>query len=76
MWFILIRLVDYVSKNQIMTDQVEDPISPGALKQQKQTSIRGEILGREFDHFGREPFFAQMVGRLMGVAQSIEQNYG
>ena len=32
-------------KDQIMIDQVEDPISPGVFKQQKQTGIRGEILG-------------------------------
>ena len=36
-------------KDQIMIDRVEDPISLGVFKQQKQTSIRGEILGREFD---------------------------
>jgi hypothetical protein len=32
-------------KDQIMIDQVEDPISPGVFKQQKQTSFRGDILG-------------------------------
>jgi hypothetical protein len=32
-------------KDHIMIDQVEDPISPGVVKQQKQTGIRGEILG-------------------------------
>jgi hypothetical protein len=38
-----------VLKNQVVINQVEDPISPGVFKQQKQTSIRGEILGLEFD---------------------------
>jgi hypothetical protein len=32
-------------KDQIMIDQVEDPISSGVFKQQKQTSVRGEIFG-------------------------------
>jgi hypothetical protein len=32
-------------EDQIMIDQVEYLISPGVLKQQKQTSIRSEILG-------------------------------
>jgi hypothetical protein len=32
-------------KHQIMIDQVEDPISPGVVKQQEQTGVRSEVSG-------------------------------
>jgi hypothetical protein len=38
-----------VLKDQIMIDQLKDPLISGMFKQQKETGIRGEVPGREFN---------------------------